>query len=685
MNHRRRFGILIPLAMLGAAGLYYWLAPAASVPGDYVNVERRPSIDPDYSGCMVPPNIAPLNFMIREAGEDFRAVIHADQGERFVVASRSGGIKIPVDKWKSLLEQNRGKKLYFDIYAKGAQGRWRRFQTIKNSIARENVDSHLVYRRLKPVHTIYTNMGIYQRDVTTYRESPILLSGPKTRRCVNCHTFVNNEPDMMSLHVRGPGAVAMIQAKDGKAEKINTITAPNSRPASYTAWHPNGRVAAFAAIDVIQFHHATGNSRGVLDRSSDVRLYMRDSNTVTSNSEIAHDRRLETFPTWSPDGKYLYFCSAEKTWGDHAGVPTQFKKMKYDLMRVSYDATTGRCGRRECVLSSAETGLSINEPRISPDGRFLLFCMAEHGSFPVFMVSSDLYMMEIATRRYWPLSVNSDKSDSWHCWSKNGRWIAFASKRRDGLLGRVYFSYIDQQGKARKPILLPQRDPAFYDSFIENFNAPELITKPVRIDPNVLAEAITSPDLTQAKFAVMLEASGQETIDDKTPTTQPRRAITSDLKKARTHSLAARKMVAQGDIAGAIDQYKLSIESLTYSHAAAVPALGKLAWIYATDPDAKFRNGPKAIMLVSQAIHLAMFQAKKAPSQRARKYAKAAIPKLQDTLAAAYAESGRFMDAVNVSIKAEKQALDEGQIDLAKMIRARTELYLAENTYRSIR
>jgi dipeptidyl aminopeptidase/acylaminoacyl peptidase len=542
-----------------------------------------------------------------------------------------------------------------------------------------------VYRRLKPVHTIYTNMGIYQRDVTTYRESPILLSGPKTRRCVNCHTFANNEPDMMNLHVRGPGGASMILAGDGKAEKINTVAAPNSRPASYTAWHPNGRVAAFAAINVIQFHHATGNSRGVLDLSSDVRLYRRDSNTVTSNSEIAHERRLETFPTWSPDGKYLYFCSAEKTWGDQAGVPTQFKKMKYDLMRVSYDAATERCGRRECVLSSAETGLSINEPRISPDGRFLLFCMAEHGSFPVFMTSSDLYMMEIATRRYWPLSVNSDKSDSWHCWSKNGRWIAFASKRRDGLLGRVYFSYIDQQGKARKPILLPQRDPAFYDSFIENFNAPELITSPVRIDPNLLAEAITSPDSKQAKFAVMPEVPGQEAIDDKTPTTQPRRAITSDLKKARSHSLAARKMVAARDIAGAIDQYKLSIASLTDSHAAAVPALSELAWIYATYPDAKFRDGPEAIRLASKAIRLARLQVKTTSSRRARQYAKAAIPKLHDTLGAAHAESGRFMDAANISIRAEKLALDEGQFDLAKTIRSRSELYLAEKPYRSVR
>ena len=684
MSHRRRFCILVPFAIAAAIVLYYCFLPSVTVPREYVHTGRPPSIDPDYAGCTIPPNIAPLNFVVRETGREYRVRVYCDEGEGFVVASRSGRIVIPMDQWKELLELNRGKDLYFDVYTRGKRGRWRRFSTIANSIAPEDVDSHLVYRRLKPVHTIYTNMGTYQRDVSTYRESPVLLSDPGSRRCVNCHTFVNNNPDTMSLHVRGPGNVAMIVAKNGSVAKIDTRTSFNARPASYTAWHPSGRLAAFAAIGVIQFHHAVGNSRGVLDLSSDVCLYIVDSNRVTSSPEIADPDRLETFPTWSPDGKHLYFCSAERVWGDRPGIPEEYHEVRYDLMRVSYDPASGQCGKRETVLSSAETNLSINEPRISPDGRFLLFCMARHGSFPVFLKSSDLYMMDLETRRYWRLDINSDRSDSWHCWSTNSRWIVFASKRRDGLFGRVYFSYVDPRGKARKPVLLPQRDPEFYDSFIENFNAPELITKPISIKQIALARAIESSEQTKASFIPMRPVSGADTTNGKEPpATQPRRATKADLGEAQRYYLLAQGLVRKGQTVQAVEQYRLSIECLPQSHAANVPALRELAWIYATDPSEKLRNGEEAMSLAARARGLAALQIKYARSDRTRNYAKAAVPQLHDTLAVALAECGRFGHAVKVALRAERLALDEGQLELAVKIRARVELYLVGKPHRS--
>lgn len=55
--------------------------------------------------------------------------------------------------------------------------------------------------------------------------------------------------------------------------------------------------------------------------------------------------------------------------------------------------------------------------------------------------------------------VNSDRSDTYHCWSSGSRWFAFASKRGDGQYGRVYFAYLDVDGKAHKPFVLPQSDP----------------------------------------------------------------------------------------------------------------------------------------------------------------------------------------------------------------------------------
>ena len=94
-----------------------------------------------------------------------------------------------------------------------------------------------------------------------------------------------------------------------------------------------------------------------------------------------------------------------------------------------------------------------------------------------------------ATLRSWPLRVNSNRSESWHAWSSNGRWIVFASKRRDGLFGRLYISYVDADGRTRKPFLLPQEDPAFYDSFLKTYNVPEMIKEPVQIHWRHLLEA----------------------------------------------------------------------------------------------------------------------------------------------------------------------------------------------------
>ena len=119
----------------------------------------------------------------------------------------------------------------------------------------------------------------------------------------------------------------------------------------------------------------------------------------------------------------------------------------------------------ETVLASADTGLSIAEPRISPDGRWLLFCMSEYGSFPAYQPSSDLYLLDLETGDYHALDeVNSPLCESWHSWSSNSRWIAFASKRRDGVFARIYFSYVDETGHAHKPLVLPQRDPTYYRS-----------------------------------------------------------------------------------------------------------------------------------------------------------------------------------------------------------------------------
>ena len=120
--------------------------------------------------------------------------------------------------------------------------------------------------------------------------------------------------------------------------------------------------------------------------------------------------------------------------------------------------------------------------------------MCEYGCFPVYQASSDLYMMDLSTRQYRKLTVNSPYSESWHSWSRDSRWIAFSSRRRDGRFTRTYLSYVDGDGTVHKPFILPQRDPTYYNSLLETFSVPELISSPVKVRQRVLARAARSKD-----------------------------------------------------------------------------------------------------------------------------------------------------------------------------------------------
>jgi hypothetical protein len=209
---------------------------------------------------------------------------------------------------------------------------------------------------------------------------------------------------------------------------------------------------------------------------------------VSSPEAIAQPDRMETWPAWSADGQHLYFCSCGK-------LPVErCKEIRYDLMRVPYDIDSDTWGDVETIVSARDTGMSVAQPRPSPDGRFLLFCMAKCGSFPVYQKSSDLYLMDLKTRAYRRLDVNSDEADSWHCWSSNGRWIVFSSKRHDGLFARPHISYFDPDGKAHKAFVLPQKDPTFYNRCIYTYNVPELIREPITIREKDFAKAVVKPD-----------------------------------------------------------------------------------------------------------------------------------------------------------------------------------------------
>ena len=113
---------------------------------------------------------------------------------------------------------------------------------------------------------------------------------------------------------------------------------------------------------------------------SDLILYKVDSNMVTACPAIASPRFMETYPEWSPDGRYLYYCRAPQP-DINSSFEEMYSKIMYDLMRISYDIETDSWGKPEIVLSHKKTGLSFTQPRISPDGKYLACAMTKWGTF----------------------------------------------------------------------------------------------------------------------------------------------------------------------------------------------------------------------------------------------------------------------------------------------------------------
>jgi len=458
---------------------------SASPDASILRANRPPRLSPDYTDLVVPPNIAPLNFVIEEAGTRCRTRLSGPAGSAIEVAGRSPKVVIPVKSWAALLRANAGRHVCFDVAVLGRDGQWREFDTVTNRVAGEQIDSHLVYRRLLPLYNLYRTMGIYQRDIESYRERAVLQNASFGRGCVNCHTFLENSPERMALHIRSQ------ESGNPMLLVISNEVATVAKTSGYMSWHPSGRLLACSANKLSLFFHTKGEARDVFDADSDLGIYRVDSNTVVSPPAISRPDRLETWPCWTPDGRALYFSSAPKLGNMDR---RRYRQVRYDLVRVAYDLDQDRWGEPETIVSADATGRSAVQPRVSPDGRFLVYGLCAYGHFPIYRPDSDLHLLDLRTQEHRRLEINSDAADTWHSWSSNSRWLVFSSKRRDGLFARPYFTHVDDAGRFSKPFLLPQADPAYFDSCLDTFNVPEFVRGQIAVSPAALTRAATRPN-----------------------------------------------------------------------------------------------------------------------------------------------------------------------------------------------
>ncbi len=488
------------------------------VPRQYQQGRVVPRIYPDYVGVTVPVNIAPLNFELLTGGDD--AVVRFSASGKEILCE---GLKArpDVDKWHALLAAAAGKAITVETYVLQT-GQWTRFMPFEIYVSGDSIDPWLSYRLISPSYVSYEELTLNQRCLETFEErvfaDNMLCSTQAGGQCINCHSYQQWNPRRMQLHARQTYGGTLI-AYDGQVEKVSLQHDSLLSAAVYPAWHPQLKLIAYSTNKTMQaFHTAHRNKIEVYDAESDLVLYDVDRHEVRTIENRPDE--LETFPCWSPDGRWLYYCSAHFEYrashADAEEITLRATELRYSIYRKPFDPQTRHFGERQLVVeadslftTSADAHYDVRQggsaalPRISPDGRWLLFTVGQWGNFHIWHHDADLWLMDLERADSLQLmacslsdmarpldGANSDDTESYHSWSSNGRWVVFSSRRYDGVFTRPFFVHVDSNGRASKPFELPAADPDYHRQLMKSYNVPELTKGPVDMTPQEVADQL---------------------------------------------------------------------------------------------------------------------------------------------------------------------------------------------------
>ena len=464
-----------------------WVACTHSVtePQSATPLNRLPDIFPDYVDVTIPPQIAPLRFMLRHAPEEAIVCISHEKEKMVCQASGKEGFLMDEKQWNHLVQSAIGKALEIKVYEQ-KEGVWQVYDSFHWYVSGDSIDPYLVYRLIEPGYELWNQMGIYQRRLTDFKESPIITNDLTGHNCMNCHSFPNQNPQQMTLHMRGPrGGTYLFQS--GQITKLSGKINEQIPSLVYPSWHPSGDFVAFSTNQTRQAFHMNDRNRiEVFDYTSDLLVYDVQRNEVITTPQLFSNQAFETFPHFSPDGKTLYFCTAEAQ-----KMPEDFQKVRYNLCSIPFDPETRTFGNQvDTLFNGKQVAKSVSFPRVSPDGKFLVFTLSDYGNFSIWHKEADLFLANLQDGTIIPLeAANSNDVESYHSWSSNSRWLVFSSRRVDGLYTHPHLIHIDAEGKAGKPFILPQPNASYYTSFMKSFNIPEFVKGPVEYPIHDIAKS----------------------------------------------------------------------------------------------------------------------------------------------------------------------------------------------------
>ncbi|HEY4930214.1 MAG TPA: tetratricopeptide repeat protein [Terriglobales bacterium] len=262
----------------------------------------------------------------------------------------------------------------------------------------------------------------------------------------------------------------------------------------------------------------------------------------------ANDPRfVQTSAFWSPDGKYLVFSRAaardpypaDAPKAEYANDPNE-TQIQYDLYRIPFNE--GKGGKAEPVLGASGNGMSNNFPKVSPDGRWIVFVQNHNGL--LMRPDSKLYIVPFAGGKARLMTCNTSLMNSWHTFSPNGRWLAFSSKAFSPYT-RLMLTHIDANGNDTPPILVDDTTAAN-----RAVNIPEFV--------NVAPGGLEKIDPQATEFYRLFNQAYDLIENNKWPEAIPvlRQALEKDPDFAVAHYGLATALLANGQEGEALEEYR---------------------------------------------------------------------------------------------------------------------------------
>ncbi|MCQ2058462.1 MAG: hypothetical protein MJY71_01355 [Bacteroidaceae bacterium] len=459
------FGVVFPILV----------SACTSIPRNSESVDEYPEIFPDNVNVTIPSNIAPLTFYYCQDAQDY--ITRFSCGETEIVV-KGQDVSPSCNQWAKLIDGT--DPISVDSYVKDGD-KWYHYKQFQYFKAQE-IDEYLSYRLIPPAYSNFNDLKLIIRNLTNFRERVFYdnmnLQTSENSQCVNCHTFRNYGTESMQIHVRQYLGGTIIFDK-GKLRKVNLKCDSTISSGVYPAWHPTHDYIAYSTnITAQSYHTSDPNIIEVLDQASQLILYDLDRNTVSM--VFNNPDYLACYPAWAPDGRRLYFTAAylpynaQETPDKTRYFYNHSTEIHYDLYYKDFDPATKRWGDAVKVIDAAGMNKSITLPRVSPDGRYLMFSMGNYGVFHLWHPESDLYVLDLSTGQYRNVEeINSDCAESYHNWSSNGNWVVISTRREDSGYTRLYLAHHNGDGTFDKPFALPTKNPRHSVFLMYSYNIPE--------------------------------------------------------------------------------------------------------------------------------------------------------------------------------------------------------------------